>query len=42
MPALLDAADLPRIDASGCLFCRKVNTGTTLYETLERRWLGDA
>ena len=41
-PALLDAADLPRIDASGCLFCRKVNTGTTLYETLERRWLGDA
>ena len=41
-PALLDADDLPRIDASGCLFCRKVNAGTPLYEALERRWLGDA
>ena len=41
-PALLDAGDLPRVDASGCLFCRKVNPGSALYETLERRWLGDA
>ena len=42
MPALLDERDLPAIDASGCVFCRKVNAGTALYETLERRWLGDA
>lgn len=41
-PALLDVHDLPAIDASGCVFCRKVNAGTALYETLERRWLGDA
>lgn len=41
-PALLDERDLPAIDASGCVFCRKVNAGTALYETLERRWLGDA
>lgn len=40
-PALLDAGDLPRIDASGCLFARKVDPGTPLYETLERRWLGE-
>ena len=42
MPALLDERDLPAIDASGCVFCRKVNAGTALYETLERRWLCDA
>lgn len=41
-PALLELRDLPAIDASGCVFCRKVNAGTALYETLERRWLGDA
>ena len=41
-PALLEERDLPAIDASGCVFCRKVNAGTALYETLERRWLGDA
>ena len=41
-PALLDERDLPAIDASGCVFCRKVNAGTALYETLERRWLCDA
>ena len=40
-PALLDAGDLARIDASGCLFARKVQPGSALYETLERRWLGD-
>lgn len=40
LPALLEADDLPKIDASGCLFCRKVNAGTPLYEALERRWLG--
>ena len=39
-PALLDEGDLARIDASGCVFCRKVKTGSALYETLERRWLG--
>ena len=42
MPALLDERDLPAIDASGCVFCRKVNAVTALYETLERRWLCDA
>ena len=41
-PALLDGRDLPAIDASGCVFCRKVNADTALYETLEWRWLGDA
>ena len=41
-PALLEERDLPAIDASGCVFCRKVNAGTALYETLERRWLCDA
>lgn len=40
MPALLNERDLDAVDASGCLFCRKVNTGTALYEALERRWLG--
>lgn len=40
LPALLEADDLPKIDASGCLFCRKVNADTPLYEALERRWLG--
>ena len=40
MPALLDEQDLAAIDESGCLFCRKVNVKTTLYQTLERRWLG--
>ena len=39
LPALLDEADLPRIDASGCVFARKVDVGTPLYEALERRWL---
>ena len=41
-PALLEERDLPAIDASGCVFCRTVNAGTALYETLERRWLCDA
>lgn len=40
LPALLEAGDLPAIDGSGCLFCRKVSAGGALYETLERRWLG--
>lgn len=40
MPALLECGDMAAIDASGCVFCRKVNAGTELYETLERRWLG--
>lgn len=38
-PALLDMGDLSEIDASGCYFCRKVDTGSALYETLEERWL---
>ena len=41
-PALLDARDLPAIDASGCVFARKVEAGSALYEQLERRWLGTA
>ena len=40
LPALLDAGDLPAVDASGCLFARKIDAGTALYEELERRWLG--
>lgn len=40
LPALLEEGDLAAIDQSGCVFCRKVNAGTALYETLERRWLG--
>ena len=39
LPALLNENDLPRIDASGCAFARKVDAGTALYEALERRWL---
>ena len=40
-PALLEEKDLARIDASGCLFARKVDPGTALYEALEKRWLGE-
>jgi len=40
LPALLEESDLPAIEESGCIFCRKVNVGTPLYETLEKRWLG--
>jgi len=40
LPALLDENDLAAIDKSGCVFCRKVNAETPLYETLEARWLG--
>ena len=40
MPALLEEKDLERIDVSGCVFCRKVKTGSALYEALERRWSG--
>ena len=39
LPALLCADDLPRIDASRCLFARKIDAGTALYGALERRWL---
>ncbi len=39
MPALLEVSDLPVIDASGCVFCRKVNVDSHLYEILEERWL---
>ena len=41
-PALLDEHDLARVGESGCLFCRKVKTGSALYEALEARWLGAA
>ena len=41
LPALLEESDLAAIDGSGCVFCRKVNAGTKLYERLERRWLGE-
>lgn len=40
LPALLEARDLPAIDASGCMFCRKVDAHSPLYAQLERRWLG--
>ncbi len=40
LPALLGTQDLPRIDASGCLFARKIDAGTPLFDALERRWLG--
>lgn len=40
LPALLNAGDLAAIDASGCLFARKIDAGTPLYDVLERRWLG--
>ena len=39
-PALLEESDLARIDASGCVFCRKVKTGSALYRVLEDRWIG--
>lgn len=39
LDALLDAGDLPAIDASNCLFARKIDTGTAIYEALESRWL---
>lgn len=41
MPALLEESDLPRIDASGCVFARKIDARGALYEQLERRWLGE-
>ncbi len=37
-PALLDTGDLPAIDASRCLFCRKVEAGSALYQVLEARY----
>lgn len=40
-PALLELGDLPRIDASGCQFARKVDPGTPLFEALEARWLSE-
>lgn len=40
LPALLEERDLARVEASGCVFARKVDAGTPLYELLERRWLG--
>ena len=41
LPALLDEGDLARVEASGCVFARKIDAGTPLYEILERRWLGE-
>ena len=40
LPALLDEGDLARVEASGCVFARKIDAGTRVYEILERRWLG--
>ena len=40
LPAVLEEKDMERIDASGCMFARKIDAGTALYEILERRWLG--
>lgn len=42
LPALLEESDLPAIDASGCMFCRKVDAHSPLYAQLERRWLDEA
>lgn len=39
-PALLEESDLSRIDASECVFARKIDARGALYEALERRWLG--
>ena len=39
MPALIDIGDLARAQASGCLFARKIDAASALYEVLERRWL---
>lgn len=41
LPALLEESDLPAIDQSGCMFCRKVDAASPLYIRLERRWLGE-
>lgn len=41
LPALLDESDLPEIDGSGCLFCRKVDAHSALFARLERRWMGE-
>lgn len=41
LPALLDESDLPEIDGSGCLFCRKVDARSALFARLERRWMGE-
>lgn len=41
LPALLEIGDLPAIDQSGCVFCRKVNAASPLGARLERRWLGE-
>lgn len=40
MPALLEERDLEKIDASGCLFARKIDANSQLFDRLERRWLG--
>ena len=40
LPATLELDDLPAIDASGCVFCRKVEGQSPLYRALEARWLG--
>ena len=39
MPAVLDVEDLPEIEASGCVFSRKIETDSALYGLLEERWL---
>lgn len=41
LPALLDESDLPEIDGSVCLFCRKVDARSALFARLERRWMGE-
>lgn len=41
LPARLEEGDLPAIDASGCVFCRKVDAHSPLYARLEQRWLGN-
>lgn len=40
LPALLNMDDLPRIDASGCCFARKVDSASELGQKLLERWNG--
>jgi len=39
-PCVLQMEDLPRIEASGCAFARKVEADSELYKVLEARWNG--
>ena len=38
LPAMLNMGDLERIDASGCVFARKIDAHTPLFDHLLERW----